>query len=91
MRYIICYDISEQKIRTKVAKYLESFAHRMQYSVFGCESSEKTMESVRKELLQLTADAENPLLFIAPMCRACIEKAWMVGEPLERTELYIIA
>ena len=91
MRYIICYDISEQKLRSRVAKYLESFAHRMQYSVFTCESSEKRMEAVRKKLLEIVHDADTPLLMIAPFCQVCAAKVWRFGEPMEKEEIYIIA
>ena len=38
MQYVICYDISEDKIRCKVSKYLEGVARRVQYSVFVCEA-----------------------------------------------------
>ena len=30
MRYIICYDISENPVRTRLAKYLESIAWHIQ-------------------------------------------------------------
>ena len=91
MRYLICYDIAEQKTRTKVAKYLESFAHRIQYSVFTCESTEERMNKVKTKLFQLTAKAESPLLYIAPMCKTCEEKVWSVGKPREQVDICIIA
>ena len=39
MRYLICYDIADTKLRTKVAKYLEGFAFRIQYRAFSFPSS----------------------------------------------------
>ena len=40
---IISYDISDNKLRTKFAKYISKFGRRMQYSVFeGCT----TLESI---------------------------------------------
>lgn len=91
MTYIICYDIAEQKIRTKVAKYLESVAHRLQCSVFTCESSEAAMHLIKQQLLQLTHQADGPLLLIAPMCSTCTAKLWRVGRPMDRKYDYIIA
>ena len=35
--YVISYDISENKIRNKVAKILEGYGKRIQYSVFECD------------------------------------------------------
>lgn len=91
MRYLICYDIAEQRIRTRVAKYIESFAHRIQYSVFTCESTEERMHKVKVRLFQLTEKAEQPLLYIAPMCQTCEAKVWSVGKTKEFVEICIIA
>ena len=41
MRYLICYDISDDKVRRSVVKYLEQRAWRVQYSVFSCEMTEQ--------------------------------------------------
>ena len=91
MQYVICYDISEDKIRTKVAKYLESFARRVQCSVFICESTETKMKRVRNELLNLTENSEKRLLMLVPMCQSCSGKLWLVGQPLEKEEFCIVA
>lgn len=34
MRVVICYDVSEDKLRYRLVKYLERIAVRIQYSVF---------------------------------------------------------
>ena len=91
MQHLICYDITEQSIRTKVAKYLESIAHRLQYSIFLFTGSEAQARKVRAKLLLLTADSEHTLLLIAPMCNTCVEKLWRSGEVLEEESAYIIA
>ena len=80
MRYIICYDISENPIRTRIAKYLESIAWRIQCSVFTCEGTDVQMHVVKKRLLSLVQSAEEPRLVIAPLCSACESKLWQVGE-----------
>ena len=80
MRYIICYDISENPIRHRIAKYLESIAWRIQRSVFTCEGNEVKMHVVKKRLLALVESAEEPRLVIAPLCSACESKLWQVGE-----------
>ena len=41
MKYIIAYDIPETKIRSKIAKYLEGVAYRIQFSVFMGDFSRK--------------------------------------------------
>lgn len=41
MTYVISYDIESNKIRTKLAKLLEGYGVRIQYSVFECNLSDK--------------------------------------------------
>lgn len=91
MKYIICYDIAEQKLRAKVAKLLEAKAHRQQYSVFVGDFSEKEIRRLRAEMLFITEDSEHTLLFIAPICSSCTSKIWMAGDPAEEEQCFIIA
>ena len=83
MKYIICYDILEERIRRKAAKLLESKAYRVQYSVFIGDLSEFEARALREELLAVTEASEKRLLLMAPLCAACEAKAWRVGTPLE--------
>ena len=43
---IISYDISDDKLRTKFSKYLSRFGHRIQYSVFEIENSNKLLNNI---------------------------------------------
>ncbi|MBR2214450.1 MAG: CRISPR-associated endonuclease Cas2 [Selenomonadaceae bacterium] len=90
MQYLICYDISENKVRNKVMKYLEGFAWRIQYSVFSCETTEQRMVFIKQKLLELTAASEKCMLLITPMCHACQGKVWSKGEPLESAPRLIV-
>jgi len=56
MRYLICYDIPDNKTRDNIVKYLERFAWRVQYSVFSC----------RLETERATSSLER---FIGNQCR----------------------
>ncbi|WP_444319180.1 CRISPR-associated endonuclease Cas2 [Megasphaera massiliensis] len=91
MRYLICYDIADTKLRTKVAKYLEGFAFRIQYSVFMCENTEKGMAEVHKRLIALTHDASKKTILIVPLCRSCESKMKTIGTAIESETYCIIA
>lgn len=52
---LISYDISDDKKRTKFAKYLSKFGYRLQYSVFEIENSEHILDNI-------TADLNNRFL-----------------------------
>lgn len=43
---IISYDISIDKLRTKFARYLQKYGHRIQYSVFEIDNSKKILENI---------------------------------------------
>lgn len=47
---VVSYDISNDKLRTKFAKYLSRFGHRLQYSVFEIDNSEKIVNNIIKDL-----------------------------------------
>ena len=47
---LISYDISDDKKRTKFAKYLSRFGHRIQYSVFEIENSERVLNNITADL-----------------------------------------
>lgn len=47
---IVSYDISNDKLRTKFAKYLSRFGHRLQYSVFKIDNSERIVDNIVNDL-----------------------------------------
>lgn len=47
---IVSYDISDDKLRTKFAKYLLKFGHRLQYSVFEIDNSRRILDNIISDL-----------------------------------------
>ena len=47
---IVSYDISDDKLRTKFAKYLLKFGHRLQYSVFEIDNSWRILDNIISDL-----------------------------------------
>lgn len=43
---IVSYDIADDKLRTKFSKYLSRFGHRIQYSVFEIDNSNKLLNNI---------------------------------------------
>lgn len=43
---IVSYDIVNNKLRTKFAKFLKKFGHRLQYSVFNITNSDHILDNV---------------------------------------------
>lgn len=70
--YLVSYDIRDDKRLRKVARKLEGFGSRLQYSVFRCHLSERGLERLRWEL-SILMESEDDLLVIS-LCAQCVEK-----------------
>jgi CRISPR-associated protein Cas2 len=91
MKYLICYDVTETRIRSKMSKYLEGFGHRIQYSVFICEASTEKIVGAKKKLERLAAKSSKRMILILPVCENCASRIWSYGKPIERESIYIVA
>ena len=91
MKYLIGYDIQSNRVRSKVAKYLEGKGLRIQYSVFLVDGDEKLAREIRIKLQELTADEEEKGLFMAPLCNDCASRIWKEGRMKEEKEICIVA
>lgn len=47
---VISYDIADDKLRTKFSKYLQRFGHRIQYSVFEIDNSERVLNNIISDI-----------------------------------------
>lgn len=47
---LVSYDISNDKLRTRFSKYLSKFGHRIQYSVFEIDNSERILRNIKSEI-----------------------------------------
>lgn len=47
---LISYDISNDKVRIKFAKYLSKFGFRLQYSVFEITNSDTVLKNIEAEI-----------------------------------------
>jgi CRISPR-associated protein Cas2 len=70
--YLVCYDVRDDKRLRKVAKHLEGYGSRLQYSVFRCWLSPRQMERLRFELTQDFVTTDDDVMFI-PICARCVE------------------
>ena len=91
MKYLVCYDIQENRIRNKVAKLLESHAMRIQYSVFLGDFTENEAKALRQELLAITEKSEERTLMMTPICGNCSARMWQVGKHAEEVGCCIVA
>lgn len=78
MLYIVSYDIPDNKRRIKLAKLLEDYGQRVQYSVFELEVSPEMFERVKREMGYLF-ELEEDNIRVYPICAACAKNVEKVG------------
>ncbi len=47
---IVAYDISDDRIRTRFAKFLSKYGHRIQYSMFEIKNSKRILDIIVLEI-----------------------------------------
>lgn len=67
--FLVAYDVREPRRLRRVAKCLQAYGVRVQYSLFRCRLSERDKERLRWELAELM-EPEDDLLLIG-LCGAC--------------------
>ena len=67
--HLVTYDVRDDARLRRVARLLEGYGERLQYSVFRCRFGEVELQRLRWELTRLVA-AEDDLLFV-PICDRC--------------------
>jgi len=81
MRFLICYDITDDKIRSKAVKILENYGVRVQYSVFEFNlNPAKILEMKYKLLKKKLIDQKFVSFTIYPLCENCYNKVERFGD-----------
>ncbi len=90
-RYVVAYDIPNDKRRRKIGEALEAYGKRVNYSVFEIEVKSKTQKKLlENELLKILNAKEDSLRFYN-ICQECAKKSWSLGDenaPFERNAVY---
>lgn len=78
MRYLVCYDVTDDHRRNRIADTLKDYGARIQFSVFLADLDDaltlRMIEALKREI-----DAGQDKVHIFPLCRACSAKALMLG------------
>ncbi len=73
--HLVAYDVRDAKRLRDVAKHLEGYGERVQFSIFRCRLTERELERLRWELTK-KMEKEDDLLIIGlcPNCGARISE-----------------
>lgn len=88
--YVVAYDISDDRRRTKVHKILSGFGRWTQYSLFECHLTPKQLLQLQHRLDRYLKPEEDSVRFYY-VCDNCMTKAETVGgEPPQEEQLFIV-
>lgn len=80
MRFVLTYDSKDDKLRTKLSKFLEQFGDRVQYSVFELELPEYKVIELKTKINRTFEKFKDDLcIFIYPICSSCKKNIHRVG------------
>lgn len=78
--YLIAYDISSDKRRTRVHKTLSAYGRWTQYSLFECFLTRLQHVDLMARLAALI-DSEADSLRLYPLCDGCVKRVETMGDP----------
>ena len=88
--FLIVYDIENDRLRTRFAKFLKQYGMRVQFSVFQIENSPRILDNIRLEIqneFEKQFDQSDSVLIYQIPDDACVAK---FGYPInEDTDLVI--
>ncbi len=86
MIILLTYDISNNKIRTRIHKFLKEFGFNTQKSVFECDIDEIALKKIRR-FCKNNLDHETDSVRIYKVCSGCIRKVIISGQGIKITQL----
>jgi CRISPR-associated protein Cas2 len=81
-RYVICYDITDQKRRARLSKCLDGYGDRVQFSVFEAVLDKPLFDHLQQDAGEII-DPVVDRIFIFPLCAGCAKRALRLGKPTE--------
>ena len=89
--YLVCYDIDDDRERTRTAHLLESYGQRVQYSVFELHlRGDRQRRELQQRLRDILGDDSDEVRFYRLTANAIAGSHSLDGAPIARRDLVII-
>ena len=87
MFVVVCYDIPDDRRRTRVSNILKGFGERVQKSVFECDITPKQFEKLKQKLGKVLQEDDGLRYYV--LCAECVPRIEIAGGvPVTRAQLY---
>lgn len=92
MFVVVTYDISDDKMRTKLHKTLRRFGDRVQFSVFECILTDEMFEELCNEVAVVLEHQNLSRVRYYRICKECRRLTVTVGQAFTTTlkRLYVV-
>ena len=80
MFVVVAYDISDNKVRTRLHKTLRRFGERVQFSVFECILTHEMFEQMRGEVAEVLDYQELWRVRYYRVCAGCRRRTITLGQ-----------
>ncbi len=85
---LVCYDISRDSTRARVAAVLQQWGDRIQRSVFICTVDPAELPGLHAKLAAMI-DYRTDAVHVVPVCAACWDRIVVIGQAtVEPDRLY---
>ena len=81
MFIILTYDVADHRRLAKIAKIMEDYGTRVQYSVFEVHADLSVLKEIMGRASKIMNKEEDSIR-IYPLCRNCQEKVEIIGNPV---------
>lgn len=88
--YLVCYDIEDDRERARVARCLEGWGLRAQYSVFEIHLTAADVPRLRAQLQAIVGDDSDAVRFYRLTADGLKDSSALNGSPIARRELVVI-
>ncbi|MCS7259670.1 MAG: CRISPR-associated endonuclease Cas2 [Anaerolineae bacterium] len=92
MFILVSYDIPDDRRRTRLAKVLQDYGERVQYSVFECDLTQKQLQQLLREVKRLISEAQDSVR-VYVLCQECVQRIMVLGQakpPVEEPTVFIV-
>jgi CRISPR-associated protein Cas2 len=79
MTMLVCYDISDDRARARVAANLQQWGDRIQRSVFCCLLTPDDLAVLKSRLADII-DADHDSVYFVPACATCWSAVDVLGQ-----------
>jgi CRISPR-associated protein Cas2 len=83
MRYVIAYDIEDDRVRDRIADLLAGYGPRVQKSVFECELDGQDLDRLTRRLKAELEREPGGHVRLYRLCAGCLAVSLSVGEAPE--------